>query len=1028
MAEGSDMSGRWIGPCAIDKFFKLAMAKKFTRKRREKLPKIDKKFFARKKPASAEAMTQTFMEFFGRDNFPGIKLVQSPARPEPDSEFESESEHGLKVRPVSINVHEERSTAEFDGPTLLSEALAGVEIDNKRIDLFNDDEDDEPFEDDSHVAKRTRDQLAAYAVDLCARQHRTHLFIVYISYPCARLIRFDRAGALVSERFKFTRDCTPLIRFFSRFSKMTPAGRGYDPTVRVADERETRLAHERLKAWAPGSGSERPVFNMEVYDDTMRVGGTKGKKARPRNFLVWGSFADPDRWPLGRATRGYPALEVTDGVENVPREAPIMFLKEQWRSTVLRQEIDILRELNDKGVEHVPTLLCGGVLPGQVTQTGMYATKIKRRGGKNIAERAHVRFVVLEVGRPLERFSSSKEMFKAVFDAFQGHKQAFEKCSLLHRDVSGGNILLLTNGGLLIDWDMAVKADGEEYGTTSGPSERVGTWDFMSMDLLSSSRHPHKISDDLESFFWVLLYYSLHFLHHNKVDKLKEIIHIVFEQYTDYGEVVGGQGKRVTVMGGWHIGFDGCPRLEFTGNKPLTRISPSLLIDCSDPLPSLPPPPTQKQRQDDVELFFKSALDMSWPTDDASKVYGVKGPKDGQVAAADTESGESTKRKHTTQDDPVEDSEDRPLKRARCFTQEALSLSAKDQEEFMVIRICPKVFASGTFIPAIPQIAHDLATSPEIVTLTISMSIFGTALGSMAMATYSGFYGRRPVYLAGLPVFCLGSYQIAISQNIYYLIAWRFIQNVGISGGISLGAGVIGDIYKLEERGFAMGVFFGGVLLGPAIAPVTGGIATHYASWRMLQWGFLICGLALLISMALWLPETSHPGTLGVEKAEDQQPHGVLLVPLAYTIGAKYGITNEALIGAVFIPCGVGNMVGAPLAGYISDQIIVAYRAKRGGDWYPEDRLRGTLLGAAFCVPLSVLFTGLTIVYVPGRMGLFLCLVWLFMNGIGVDLVLSPSSAYNVDVVHTRSAEVMAANRRVDTSTSIYLSSVSSRL
>lgn len=42
----------------------------------------------------------------------------------------------------------------------------------------------------------------------------------------------------------------------------------------------------------------------------------------------------------------------------------------------------------------------------------------------------------------------------------------------------------------------------------------------------------------------------------------------------------------------------------------------------------------------------------------------------------------------------------------------------------------------------------------------------------------------------------------------------------------------------------------------------------------MLQWGFLIYGLTLLISMALWLPETSHPGTLGVEKAEDQQPQG----------------------------------------------------------------------------------------------------------------------------------------------------------
>ncbi|KAJ8700969.1 hypothetical protein PTI98_003941 [Pleurotus ostreatus] len=131
--------------------------------------------------------------------------------------------------------------------------------------------------------------------------------------------------------------------------------------------------------------------------------------------------------------------------------------------------------------------------------------------------------------------------------------------------------------------------------------------------------------------------------------------------------------------------------------------------------------------------------------------------------------------------------------------------------------------------------------------------------------------GRRPVYLAGLPFSCLGSYQIAVSQSIYHLIFWRFVQNVGMSGGMSLGAGVIGDIYKLEERGFAMGVFYGASLLGPAIAPLTGGIATHYSSWRMLQWGFLIYGLALLVLMVLWLPETSHPGTLGIEKVFDDQ-------------------------------------------------------------------------------------------------------------------------------------------------------------
>jgi MFS family permease len=38
---------------------------------------------------------------------------------------------------------------------------------------------------------------------------------------------------------------------------------------------------------------------------------------------------------------------------------------------------------------------------------------------------------------------------------------------------------------------------------------------------------------------------------------------------------------------------------------------------------------------------------------------------------------------------------------------------------------------------------------------------------------------------------------------------WRFVQAFGASPGMSVGAGVIGDIYKLEERGQAMGIFFG---------------------------------------------------------------------------------------------------------------------------------------------------------------------------------------------------------------------------
>lgn len=45
---------------------------------------------------------------------------------------------------------------------------------------------------------------------------------------------------------------------------------------------------------------------------------------------------------------------------------------------------------------------------------------------------------------------------------------------------------------------------------------------------------------------------------------------------------------------------------------------------------------------------------------------------------------------------------------------------------------------------------------------------------------------------------------------------------------LAVGAGSIGDIYRPTERGRAIGVFYAGVLIGPAIAPVVAGIMTEF--------------------------------------------------------------------------------------------------------------------------------------------------------------------------------------------------------
>ncbi|KIK37208.1 hypothetical protein CY34DRAFT_810557, partial [Suillus luteus UH-Slu-Lm8-n1] len=269
---------------------------------------------------------------------------------------------------------------------------------------------------------------------------------------------------------------------------------------------------------------------------------------------------------------------------------------------------------------------------------------------------------------------------------------------------------------------------------------------------------------------------------------------------------------------------------------------------------------------------------------------------------------------------------------------------APDQKRWIVFLVSIAgllpMFVSSTFVPSIPQIAKDLDSTHAIVSLTVSLSILASAIGALVWAAYSSFYGRRLIYLWGMPFLCAGSCGVAMATSLQGLLFWRFMQTFGCAGGMSVGAGVIGDIYKLEERGTAIGVFFGATLFGLAVAPFLGGAAAQYWSWRNLHYCLGAWGLLQMLLIYLSFPETSHPGTLGIDKLTRRRwihitwvnplsslwllrspnlsavmlawtlvliSDFVLLVPLAYTIGARYGITNEAIIGACFLPNGLGN-------------------------------------------------------------------------------------------------------------------------
>jgi DHA1 family bicyclomycin/chloramphenicol resistance-like MFS transporter len=164
--------------------------------------------------------------------------------------------------------------------------------------------------------------------------------------------------------------------------------------------------------------------------------------------------------------------------------------------------------------------------------------------------------------------------------------------------------------------------------------------------------------------------------------------------------------------------------------------------------------------------------------------------------------------------------------------------------------------STDLYLPSLPFIAVDLASSISQTQLTLSAFLFGFAAGQVFYGSLSDIRGRKPVLAGGLALFVLASLGCAAAPNIETLIACRFLQALGGSGPVVLARAMVRDLYEgrraaqeLSRMASIMGVV-------PAIAPVLGGFLQEAFGWRS---AFFACfGFGALLTMAALsgLPET----------------------------------------------------------------------------------------------------------------------------------------------------------------------------
>lgn len=125
-------------------------------------------------------------------------------------------------------------------------------------------------------------------------------------------------------------------------------------------------------------------------------------------------------------------------------------------------------------------------------------------------------------------------------------------------------------------------------------------------------------------------------------------------------------------------------------------------------------------------------------------------------------------------------------------------------------------------------------TTAYLITSTIATPLYGKL---------SDIYGRKPLYLAAIVLFLIGSLLCGTATSMYQLAAYRAVQGLGGGGLMSLAITILGDLLSPRERAkyqaYFLAVFGTSSVLGPIIGGFFAGADTvlGITGWR---WIFLV--------------------------------------------------------------------------------------------------------------------------------------------------------------------------------------------
>ena len=217
----------------------------------------------------------------------------------------------------------------------------------------------------------------------------------------------------------------------------------------------------------------------------------------------------------------------------------------------------------------------------------------------------------------------------------------------------------------------------------------------------------------------------------------------------------------------------------------------------------------------------------------------------------------------------------------------------------LTLLVAANPVSTDTLAPGVPALRDFFGVSTSSANLVFSTYVFAFGFMQLVYGPIADRFGRRPVLLIAMSLYCLATVLCAFAPTFETLLCARALQGAAAAAAPALARAVIRDLYGVDGSRKVMSYVMSAFGIFAIGAPAIGGILVAWKGW---QASFFFCAVYAIVTIAavfVYLKETRPEGAPTSFKLSTMFALYVRLTPNPQF--ALNCITNLLMYSAMFV-------------------------------------------------------------------------------------------------------------------------------